>query len=187
MPATPTRIVRVPDELRAAAQDKAVRRGSMTDLIELAREIATQAHEGETRIGGQPYIEHPRRVAAAVEHDGFGSEHVQAAWLHDVVEDSTTTLADLLAAGFSPVVVAAVDSVTRRGGEEYFDMIHRAAADRIGVVVKWHDNADNSRWRDSMEHLDTERRERMGKRYELARVILKPAYESARIRTEVTQ
>ena len=93
MPATPAPNVRISDELRAAAQDKAVRRGSITDLIDLAREIATQAHEGETRIGGQPYIEHPRRVAAAVQQDGFGSEHVQAAWLHDVVEDFSTTLA----------------------------------------------------------------------------------------------
>ena len=36
------------------------------NLVELAEEIATRAHEGQVDKAGQPYIDHPRRVAARV-------------------------------------------------------------------------------------------------------------------------
>jgi guanosine-3',5'-bis(diphosphate) 3'-pyrophosphohydrolase len=66
-------------------------------LVRAALEKARSAHEGQVRngSGGMPYIEHPKSVAALLEEHGYGEEVLAAALLHDVVEDSETTLDEL--------------------------------------------------------------------------------------------
>jgi len=66
-------------------------------LIAQALAKATAAHAGQIRngSGGLPYIEHPRMVAATLAARGYAEETLAAALLHDVVEDSDTTVEDL--------------------------------------------------------------------------------------------
>lgn len=66
-------------------------------LVRTAYERASAAHAGQVRngSGGLPYIEHPAAVAAQLDRHGYGEEVVAAALLHDVVEDSETTVAEL--------------------------------------------------------------------------------------------
>lgn len=66
-------------------------------VIARALAKATEAHAGQIRngSGGLPYIEHPRMVAATLAARGYGEEALAAALLHDVVEDSETTVEDL--------------------------------------------------------------------------------------------
>lgn len=66
-------------------------------LVRAALEKARAAHEGQVRngSGGMPYIEHPTTVAARLEEHGYRDEVLAAALLHDVVEDSETTLDEL--------------------------------------------------------------------------------------------
>lgn len=66
-------------------------------LVKGALELARSAHAGQTRngSGGMPYVEHPIAVAALLDENGFGDEVLAAALLHDVVEDSETTLDEL--------------------------------------------------------------------------------------------
>jgi (p)ppGpp synthase/HD superfamily hydrolase len=66
-------------------------------LVKGALEQARSAHAGQTRngSGGMPYVEHPIAVAALLDENGFGDEILAAALLHDVVEDSETTLDEL--------------------------------------------------------------------------------------------
>jgi (p)ppGpp synthase/HD superfamily hydrolase len=61
---------------------------------------ATEAHAGQVRngSGGLPYIEHPRMVAATLAARDYADPTLAAALLHDVVEDSDTTVEDLRAA-----------------------------------------------------------------------------------------
>ena len=66
-----------------------------------------------------------------------------AAVLHDVVEDSSVTLADLAAEGFPREVLAAVDALTKRPGETRLQAAHRAADDPVARVVKLADNTEN--------------------------------------------
>jgi (p)ppGpp synthase/HD superfamily hydrolase len=70
-----------------------------SELIARALARAGQAHAGQIRngSGGLPYIEHPRMVAATVVARGYDDPTVAAALLHDVVEDSDTTVAELRA------------------------------------------------------------------------------------------
>ncbi len=66
-------------------------------LVADALELAREAHAGQIRngSGGMPYIEHPQAVAALLAEHGFGDDVLAAALLHDVVEDSETTVAAL--------------------------------------------------------------------------------------------
>jgi (p)ppGpp synthase/HD superfamily hydrolase len=70
-----------------------------SELIARALAKATDAHAGQTRngSGGLPYIEHPRMVAATLATRGYGDTTLAAAILHDVVEDSDTTVEELRA------------------------------------------------------------------------------------------
>ncbi|WP_249871404.1 HD domain-containing protein [Oceanobacillus saliphilus] len=61
-----------------------------------AKEFASHAHKGQTRKNSDvPYITHPIRVAKRLENAGFRDELVCAAYLHDVVEDTTVELEDI--------------------------------------------------------------------------------------------
>jgi len=62
----------------------------VTDLIELAARFSEAAHESIKQVRkftGEPYFQHPKRVAAMVEATGASDLIVAAAYLHDVVED----------------------------------------------------------------------------------------------------
>jgi (p)ppGpp synthase/HD superfamily hydrolase len=108
--------------------------------LEHAIAIAARAHAGKVDKAGAPYIIHPLRVMLKMET----SEERIVAVLHDVVEDSDTTLEDLRNEGISDVVVHAVDAVTMRTGESYDDFVQRAALNPIGRRVKLADLEDNS-------------------------------------------
>ena len=93
------------DRIEAAAE--------RSPLVRAALEQARSDHEGQVRngSGGMPYIEHPIRVAALLDEHGYGEEVLAAALLHDVVEDSDTTL-DELREKFGDVVAGLVGSMT---------------------------------------------------------------------------
>lgn len=112
--------------------------------VRAADVLAELAHRGQVDKAGKPYIDHPRTVARILREQGHSDPVVIAGLLHDVVEDTTVTLDDLREFGFSEMVVRAVDSVTKRDGETYMDLIRRAAADPIGRLVKLADNETNS-------------------------------------------
>jgi hypothetical protein len=61
--------------------------------VQTAERFAVAAHEGQTDKAGRPYIEHPRRVARRLDTP----EALAAAFLHDVLEDTEHTAADLAA------------------------------------------------------------------------------------------
>lgn len=133
----------------------------------LAEEIAAAAHRGQVDKAGQPYITHPARVAARVAGD---ENAVAAAWLHDVVEDTAVTLADLEEA-FPAEVTIAVDALTRRAGEAPADYYARVRAVPLALTVKLADLADNSDPQ-RLARLDAATRERLIAKYARARAEL---------------
>jgi (p)ppGpp synthase/HD superfamily hydrolase len=102
------------------------------DLVRLAHEVATRAHAGQVDKVGRPYIEHPTAVAVRLTTD---DEQV-VGFLHDVVEDTDTTLADLRAMGFTVDQVLAVDAVTKRRGETLEQSMARVIADPSGIALR---------------------------------------------------
>jgi (p)ppGpp synthase/HD superfamily hydrolase len=109
--------------------------------LERAIEIACRAHAGQLDKAGAPYILHPLRLMLAVTRP----EARMAAVLHDVVEDGEVTLEGLRAEGFSDVVVAAVEALTKRDDEEsdYEAFIRRLAPNPLAREVKLADLRDN--------------------------------------------
>ncbi len=113
----------------------------MADAEQLAQAVAlaTQAHAGQVDKGGADYIEHPLRVSAALE----GWPAKTAGVLHDVVEDTEVTLEQLRNQGFDEEVVAAVDALTKRSGEDYEAYLARLMLQDLAVRVKIADMSDN--------------------------------------------
>ena len=79
-------------------------------LIERAWETANSAHAGQVRESGEPYITHPLAVAEILTDLEQDIETVVAGLLHDVVEDTDTTLEDI-EAEFGPEIALLVDGV----------------------------------------------------------------------------
>lgn len=77
-----------------------------------AYEYAKVAHEGQYRRTGDPYITHPLAVAHILTDMHMDHESLQAAMLHDVIEDTGITK-EQLAAEFSPEVAELVDGVSK--------------------------------------------------------------------------
>ena len=72
--------------------------------IRAAFDVADKAHGGQKRKSGEPYIIHPLAVAQIVAEElRLDSESIEAALLHDVLEDTDMTW-DQLAKQFSPTV-----------------------------------------------------------------------------------
>ena len=86
--------------------------GMDTSLIERAYHFADDAHHGELRKSGEPYIIHPLRVAMILAGMQLDPETLAAALLHDVIEDTDATKEDL-ERDFGPRVATLVEGVTK--------------------------------------------------------------------------
>jgi len=107
--------------------------------LQRAIEIAVTAHRDQTTKDGQPYVIHPLTLMMRVTSD----EEKIAAVLHDVVEDTPTTLSDLKAEGFSDQVITVIELLTHPEGMPYDDYIDRLADNAIARKVKLADLGHN--------------------------------------------
>jgi GTP diphosphokinase / guanosine-3',5'-bis(diphosphate) 3'-diphosphatase len=80
--------------------------------INRAYQMAAEAHRSQTRSSGESYINHPLSVARIVADIGLDEISIAAALLHDAVEDTEITLADVRE-HFGPEVADIVDGVTK--------------------------------------------------------------------------
>ena len=93
------------------------------DIITRAFNFAKHAHRGVRRNSGEPYILHPIAVARIVSEEiGLGSTSICAALLHDVVEDTEYTVADI-ANLFGPKIAQIVDGLTKIAGGIFGDKV----------------------------------------------------------------
>lgn len=109
-----------------------------------ARALASAAHAGQLDKLGMPYIQHVEAVAAGLVD--FDLDTQVAGMLHDIVEDSDLTLADLQARGVTERSIAAIALVSRNLHPElsYQEAIALLCSSRDATLVKIADNAHNS-------------------------------------------
>ena len=134
---------------------------SKQPMLELALSIATEAHSGQFDKAGVDYIEHPIYVASQVDTE----EEKAVALLHDVIEDSPFTAEELLLAGLPETVVAAVQILSKKKGQDYQTYLENVKSNPLARVVKLADlkhNSDLSRLR-SVTDNDLERLEKYKK------------------------
>ena len=126
--------------------------------VERVREacyFATEAHAGIYRKSGEPYIFHPLAVARILANVRFDHETLQAALLHDVIED-THYSKDQLGAHFGPEVAELVDGVSKltqiqfnskleAQAENFRKMFLAMAKDLRVIMIKLADRLHNMR------------------------------------------
>ncbi len=127
--------------------------------IRKAYEVAVRAHRLQRRKSGEPYILHPIAVATiCAEEIGLGPTAIVAALLHDVVEDTDVTLAEIRRE-FGPKVMTIVDGLTKLDGSidsespqaENFRKVVLTLLDDVRVVlIKMADRMHNMRTIGSM-------------------------------------
>ncbi|MBR6824246.1 MAG: HD domain-containing protein [Firmicutes bacterium] len=111
-----------------------------TELTKKAMQICFTAHKDQVDKGGMPYIFHPMHLAEQMTDEAS----VCTALLHDVIEDTDTTIDDLAAAGFPQEVLRAVELVTHGQEETYWHYIRDIKANPIARAVKLADLRHNS-------------------------------------------
>jgi guanosine-3',5'-bis(diphosphate) 3'-pyrophosphohydrolase len=103
-----------PDESLEALIRLVKQRNSRIDAREIQRAhaFAAASHRGQKRLSGEDFIEHPIAVATILADLGMDLTTLQAALLHDVVEDTHLTLQDV-EREFGPQVTGIVDGLTK--------------------------------------------------------------------------
>lgn len=137
-----------------------------TPMTKAAMKLAFAAHAGQVDRSGIPYVNHPLHLAEQMDTE----DEVVVALLHDVMEDTSYTLADLQAIGISAVAQEALLLLTHDSAVPYLDYVAALKDNPIAAKVKLADLRHNSQ----LSRLDEVRekdRERLRK-YERARAIL---------------
>ena len=130
---------------------RVTRPGADLELIRRAYDVAASWHEGQTRRSGHPYITHPLAVAMILAETGADDEMLCAAMLHDTIEDTPYTPAEL-SREFGARVAALVAGVTaldqakdRRGRVTARAMAAAKSADPRVLEIKVADRLHNMR------------------------------------------
>ena len=107
--------------------------------LEQAISLAAKQHEGQVDKANAPYILHPLRVMLNVPT----IEHKIVAVLHDILEDTETTIEELYQFGFQEHIIDAIVALTKKQGETRLEAAQRARQNPIARVVKLADINDN--------------------------------------------
>lgn len=111
-----------------------------TELTKKAMKLCFTAHKDQTDKSGLPYVFHPFHLAEQMPDELT----TVAALLHDVVEDTAYTFADLREMGFPAAVLEALALLTHDDGTPYLDYVARLKSNPIARAVKLADLRHNS-------------------------------------------
>ncbi len=125
------------------------------DDIRRAYEFCKEAHGDQKRLSGEPFYMHPFSVACILVELGMDSESIEAALLHDVVEDTSVSL-EQVTSDFGANVAELVDGVTKFGkmprvtkeqqlNENVRKMMMAMAKDIRVIIIKLADRLHNMR------------------------------------------
>ena len=111
-----------------------------TENTNKALRLAYEAHAGQFDKSGVPYVFHPLHLAEQMDDE----DSIVAALLHDVVEDTAYSLADLKTMGFPDKALEAVALLTHDPAEPYLSYVARVKENPVARRVKLADLRHNS-------------------------------------------
>ena len=100
--------------------------GTQVLLVKRAYFFAEQAHYGQVRRSGEPYVTHPLAVASVLAEMHMDHQSLMAALLHDTIEDTGVTKEDI-GAQFGAEVAELVDGVSKLTHIEFDSLEHKQA------------------------------------------------------------
>ena len=103
-----------------------------TPQTKKALRVAFEAHKDQMDKSGLPYVFHPFHLAEQMKDE----QTTAVALLHDVVEDSEYTFADLEKMGFEQPVLDALALLTHQPEVDYFDYVRKIRTNPIAAAVK---------------------------------------------------
>lgn len=118
-----------------------------TEKTKAALKLCFEAHKNQTDKSGMPYVFHPFHLAEQMKDE----DTTIAALLHDVVEDTDYTIADLKQMGFPPNVIEALELLTHNDDTPYMEYVAKTKNNPIARAVKLADLEHNS----DLSRLDT--------------------------------
>ena len=136
-----------------------------TEKTKRALGLCFEAHKDQADKSGMPYVFHPFHLAEQMKDE----ETTIVALLHDVVEDTDYTLAELAEMGFGEPVIAALALLTHDDATDYMDYVRAIKDNPIAKAVKLADlrhNSDLTRL-DAVDEKALARREKYLKAMEL--------------------
>lgn len=111
-----------------------------TAKTKAALKLCFDAHKNQTDKSGMPYVFHPFHLAEQMKDE----DTTIVALLHDVVEDTDYTIADLKRMGFPTNVLEALELLTHNDGTPYMEYVAKIKDNPIAKVVKLADLEHNS-------------------------------------------
>lgn len=111
-------------------------------IIKSALLFAEKKHSGQKRIGGEPYITHPKAVAKIISDKGYGSEYIITALFHDLLEDTDATEQEIMRLG-GKRVLNSVKLLTKTDKTIMSDYISGIKSDPMAFAVKGADRLHN--------------------------------------------
>ena len=111
-----------------------------TDMTKKALKLCFEAHKDQTDKAGLPYVFHPFHLAEQMPDE----DTTVAALLHDVLEDTACTPADLREMGFRETVIEALELLNHDKAVPYLDYVAKLKENRIARTVKLADLRHNS-------------------------------------------
>ena len=111
-----------------------------TDLTKKAMILRFQTHKNQLDKSGIPYVFHPFHLAEQMDDE----YSIVTALLHDVVEDTTYTISDLISMGYPATIVDALKLQTHVESVSYFDYVKAIEGNPVAKAVKLADLRHNS-------------------------------------------
>ena len=108
--------------------------GADVDELAAAYQFAIEAHKGQTRKSGEPFVNHPLEVGLILAELRMDTATLKAGLLHDVVEDSEATLKQVRER-FGDEVASLVDGVTKLGRIK-FESLEEAQSQNMRKMVR---------------------------------------------------
>lgn len=112
-------------------------------MLDKAIALAAEKFQGVFDKGGRPYILHCLWVMDRVRH--LGDDFMIIAVLHDIIEDTDVTVQDLIDMKFNPIVITAIDMLTKKPGQTYPEYIELVKGNYITKEIKLRDIEHNSK------------------------------------------
>lgn len=111
-----------------------------TQKTKMALKLCFEAHKNQTDKSGIPYVFHPFHLAEQMKDEAT----TIAALLHDVIEDTDYTMADLEKMGFPADVLEALELLTHNDDTPYMEYVAKIKDNPIAKAVKLADLEHNS-------------------------------------------